>query len=303
MSHSTIADAADQAPDKPFVSVIVPVFKDVQGLWRLLASLCHQTLTDFEVIVVDNGSAPPISINGDHALRIRLLRCPTPGSYAARNVGAAAAMGTALAFIDADCFADSQWLETGLSRLASQRGISLVGGEVLFTDPTPRNGISLYQTAVGFQQEANIHRHGFSATANLFCTSEQFHCVGPFDERLLSGGDREWAWRAATLGFGIVFEPTCIVLTPPRTSWLSAIRQSRRVAAGRLHLRKHALSHAGPGALKPHRNIGQSVLWLLQHDGLNRWEKLAVGCAAIVLKVVALVESLRVRLGFQAERR
>lgn len=287
----------------PHISIVIPVFNDAAGVARLLDSLRRQTQQNFEALVVDNGSNPPIALDGGRPSHVRILNCSIPGSYAARNHGARAAAGQVLAFTDADCVAAPDWLEKGLERLETERGTAMVGGDVLYDDPAPRNGVSLYQAAAGFQQRPNIERHGFSATANLFCTADQFRRIGPFDERLLSGGDREWAWRAATRGIRIVFEPRSIVRTRPRSTWSGAIRQARRVAAGRLHLRQHGLAHAGERALRPHRSLIESLAWLTEQEHLTAREKLSVLVAAIVLKGVALVETVRVRAGFQAERR
>lgn len=292
--------------DKPqLISIIIPVFNDLEGIARTLEGVSRQSWPQnyIEVIVVDNGSDQPVALESEYAFSVQVIRCETPGSYAARNAGIAAAKGDVFAFTDADCVADPDWLEFGLERVTSKGTAFIVGGEVLFTEPVPRNGISLYQSAVGFQQAQNIHGHRFSATANLFCAAETFRLIGPFDERLLSGGDREWSWRAQSKGIDLVFEPRSVVRTAPRTSWASAIRQARRVAAGRLHLLKHGLAHAGDRALRPHRTTRQSLIWLIQQEQFGTREKFSVLTAAIVLKGIGLIETLRVQLGSQPERR
>ena len=53
------------------VSVIIPVFNDLAGLLRCLDGLERQTYpaSKIQVVVVDNGSTPPISINGSYLSR------------------------------------------------------------------------------------------------------------------------------------------------------------------------------------------------------------------------------------------
>ncbi|MEM8761253.1 MAG: glycosyltransferase family A protein, partial [Pseudomonadota bacterium] len=99
----------------PGISVIIPVFNDAGGLARCLDALARQTdAAPFEVIVVDNGSDPPLDPATLPALpSLRLIRETAPGSYAARNAGIAAARAAILAFTDADCRPRPDWLAAG----------------------------------------------------------------------------------------------------------------------------------------------------------------------------------------------
>lgn len=306
MSTPAKAEVISNNPSaKPKVSIIIPVFNDQDGLDIALSSLQSQTYPSdsFEVLVVDNGSCPPIRISDFEGLRVRILQCETPGSYAARNAGAEAASGEIFAFTDADCSPCKEWLERGVASLTAGKGKWVVGGDVRFVPTESPAAVALYQITTGFGQESNIQEHGFSATANLICTRTQFDAVGPFDPRLLSGGDREWCWRAAKLGLGLVFEPAAIVHTQPRTDLLGAIRQARRVAAGRKMLRELELEHAGPQALNRRRSIFQAASWILRRQNLGFLDRLRVLAVASVVRVAAAWEQLRLATGAAAERR
>lgn len=300
--------AVNESPHKdvlPLASVIIPVYNDQEGLLGCLQALSVQTYgTDrFEVIIVDNASKPAIRIEGSHPFHMRLVECEVPGSYAARNVGARLAAGDILAFTDADCAPCSEWIERGVETLLAGEGRRIVGGEVKIAEPRPRSGAALYQYATGFRQEANIKQKAFTVTANLLCTREQFQAIGPFDERLLSGGDREWSWRAAEQGFVVAFEPRAIVNTPPRATLRSAIRQARRVAAGRHRLQKYGLDYLGPEAIAPHRSLRESFFWILTNRQLSYLERFRVLYAASVIKAATTAEAVRLFLGGKAERR
>lgn len=288
-----------------FVSVIIPVFNDEPGLRVCLAGLARQTYSEdrFEVIVVDNGSTPGVEIETGYPFAVHVEYCATPGSYAARNAGADKAKGTILAFTDADCEPQPGWLEEGVKALRRGSGRYIVGGAVEITKPVRSTGVSLYQRATGFSQRENIEKKGFTVTANVFCSSEQFRRIGPFEERLLSGGDREWSWRAFGKGIGLVYEPNAVVYTPPRVSLQPALRQARRVAAGRYYLRLYDLDHLGPEAIEPHRSITQSLFWILARTDFSLFDRLRMLSVAVLLKGVALLEMLRLRLGGNAERR
>lgn len=91
----------------PLVSVIVPVHNAERHLPSALESIRRQTLTDFEVILVDDGSTDSSgTILAEFAAsdpRARLISGPAVGSAgAARNAGLAIASGDYLAFLDAD---------------------------------------------------------------------------------------------------------------------------------------------------------------------------------------------------------
>jgi glycosyltransferase involved in cell wall biosynthesis len=289
----------------PFVSVIVPVFNDPTGIKNCLMALSLQSYpaARFEVIIVDNGSSPPIATPPLLPFRGRVEVCGKSGSYAARNAGAKIASGDILAFTDADCIPCVEWLTAGVAELGKHDNKCIIGGDVHISAPTVRTGVALYQYATGFQQKENIVNKGFTATANLFCTERQFAVVGPFDERLLSGGDRDWSWRAAQAGFGLAFAQLAFVDTAPRISLRSAIRQTRRTTAGRKHLRQHGLNIQGNNALSPHRSIGESVAWILKNTDLSSRERLKVLAVASILKGVSWLENLRLSLGGKAERR
>ena len=90
----------------PLVSVIVPVYNAEKTIENTLRSVLCQTLPDFEVVAVDDGSTDKsLSICRSLAQedsRIRVLSRPNGGCGAARNTALDAALGTYLCFVDAD---------------------------------------------------------------------------------------------------------------------------------------------------------------------------------------------------------
>ena len=108
------------------VSVIIPLYNKAPYVRRALDSVAAQTFTDFEVIVVDDGStdggAELVAAYGDS--RVRLLRQANAGPGAARNRGIAEARGDILAFLDAD----DVWLPVFLEE--SMRLLDRYGAEV-----------------------------------------------------------------------------------------------------------------------------------------------------------------------------
>ncbi|MEM6423936.1 MAG: glycosyltransferase family A protein, partial [Cyanobacteria bacterium P01_H01_bin.119] len=136
----------------PLVSVIIPVYNDAEHLALCLAALAQQTYkrSRTEIIVIDNGSDDPaltqtvVQPYDNVALAIE----PTPGSYAARNRGLALAQGEVIAFTDADCIPDRNWLAEGVRLLAETPNCGLVGGNIklFFQNPARPTMVELYES-------------------------------------------------------------------------------------------------------------------------------------------------------------
>ena len=87
------------------VTVIIPTKDRPELLERALRSIVGQTYVNLEILVVDDGSSPPVALSrglaGDH--RIRILRLdPSGGPAEARNLGIEKARGAVIAFLDDD---------------------------------------------------------------------------------------------------------------------------------------------------------------------------------------------------------
>lgn len=87
---------------RPSVSVVVPYFEQQRSLDLVLAALEQQTYRAFEVIVADDGSATAPLVRS--ALDVTVVSQEDRGfrAAAARNLGARAASGDVLCFLDAD---------------------------------------------------------------------------------------------------------------------------------------------------------------------------------------------------------
>ena len=100
----------------PFVSVIVPVYKGMTTLPACLDALEQQiyAVDRYEVLLIDNGENPAIEACIANYPHVNLLIESQPSSYIARNTGLAHAHGEGIAFTDADCIPDPNWLQAGM---------------------------------------------------------------------------------------------------------------------------------------------------------------------------------------------
>lgn len=118
----------------PLLSVIIPTRGRPERLMACLGTLARvrPPRDGWEVIVVDDGSAPPLPdevATAAPSLPIRVVRQPPSGLNAARNHGAATAHGRLLAFLDDDTLVDPGWAQA-LAQAFSDPACDAVGGRV-----------------------------------------------------------------------------------------------------------------------------------------------------------------------------
>jgi len=220
----------------PLISVVVPVYNDTVRLKECLRALTNQTYPRelFEVIVVDNGSEERVSGISDEFPFARVIYESKPSSYAARNKGVAAARGDVIAFTDADCIPSSQWLENGCKALSSVAGCGFVGGaiDVFYQNPNKPTWGEAWDQVFGFRQQLAIEMEGGVMTANVFTFREVLQKTGPFDERLRSLGDMDWAGKVLAVGYTGAFSADAVVRHPGRRTIRDILRRERRFAGG-----------------------------------------------------------------------
>lgn len=212
------------------ISVIIPHFNDLDRLSVCLDALTGQHgVAPLEIIVADNGS--PIDeqlllerIDG----RARLVHAPDRGAGPARNSGVAASSGTMLAFTDADCVPEPDWLANGIKALSDA---DLVGGQmtVFVEHDGPKSPAEAFEMVFAFDNAAYVADKGFSVTANLFTRREVFDRVGGF--RVGVSEDLDWCRRATAQGFRLSYCPGASVGHPARANWQQLKHKWLRIQA------------------------------------------------------------------------
>lgn len=99
----------------PFFSIVIPAYNTAKMLPACLESLISQTETDFEIIIVDDGSTDNTREIIEHYAviedRITLLHQPNSGVSSARNLGLSLAKGKYILFVDSDDELETKALE------------------------------------------------------------------------------------------------------------------------------------------------------------------------------------------------
>lgn len=297
-------------PGRPEVSVIVPVFNDGVGLSRCLEALDHQEGCSYEVVVIDNGSAPEQDIAGvvSHHPRASYVYEPRPGSYAARNAGLRHARADVIGFTDADCVPATDWVQRGRRHLLGC-DLGMVVGRIDVDVSNRPSSVELYDRVIAFPQEQHLRDLHFGATANVFTTRATIDAVGGFDPALKSGGDVEWGQRVAAAGIRQWYADDVVVRHPARRTFAQIFRRMQRVAGGvyeRSCVRGTFLARQWafvrvitPDLLPPVR----FALSLRRHPDLRGvWPRARVIAVMMLARYVSAWEKVRLKLGAVAVR-
>lgn len=221
-----------------FVSVIIPIYNDAEPLKICLEALENQTYPKdlYEVIVVDNGSNAAQDIKGlvCYFGQVETIYESFPSSYAARNKGLRQARGQIIAFTDADCIPDPNWIQNGVRNLLQVPNCGLLAGkiEIFFRDSHRPTVVELYESITAFPQEHLLKNRRFGATANIFTFKEVIENVGDFNNNLKSGGDMEWGRRVFAYGYNQVYAEDASVRHPARHSFEQLYKRTIRLAGG-----------------------------------------------------------------------
>jgi GT2 family glycosyltransferase len=292
----------------PFVSIIVPVYDDVESLARLMRALREQDYPQdcFECLVIDNLCGEPVQIPNDCIFPVRIFCEPRPGSYAARNRGLQHARGQILAFTDADCIPRREWLSSAVRRLeAADQPVMVAGGIEVFCQREIGGSVFEWHSVVNDLNQARfVAQYHFAATANMITTRKVFERVGPFNPALLSGGDLEWGQRAWSMGIDQVYAEEAVVRHPARSSFQSLIKKTRRIAGG------HYQFHDGKGD----RFLATmaTTLRIACASMCRSWQdprlptlgcRLRVVAIDVALRLIQIAEIVRLRLGGEPTRR
>ena len=192
----------------PHVSVIIPVFNSAHLIGQALRSVFAQTYTDFEVVVVDDGSKDQDALLGvlqEWPDRVHYVRQANGGPASARNTGIAHARGELIAFLDAD----DEWLPEKLARQVEYFATYPETG-LLHTGVVDE--VRPHAVAGGPPRSAFcdlFHTVFFVNTLTVMIPRRVLHEVGTFDERRevhIEDWDL-WLRIAARHPFGYLSEP------------------------------------------------------------------------------------------------
>lgn len=243
-----------QREDPPAISTITPVYNDPAGISDTLGSL---PLEDdrAEFVVIDNGSTDGTESVIEAFERsydsVRLLHEPGENSqFAARNTAIRATNSDVLAFVDADMILPDDWLSSVLEAFRATDA-EFMASNVELTMPDEPTFAARYDHHTGFPVKQYIETQHFAPTCCLTIGRSVFEDIGLFDDRLRSGGDKEFGTRASEAGYDLHFAPDVTMYHPTRNSVPALVDKASRVGRGHCQLQRYHPDRFGTPGIPP----------------------------------------------------
>lgn len=257
----------------PLVSVIIATYNYGHLIEEALASVSAQTYTNWECIVVDDGSTDDTEaivaafISANEKQSFRYISMANAGVSKARNVGIMHATGTYLQFLDADDQLSAHQLAKQIA-LHGENDCSLVfsASHFFIQDDHGRYSVEKYpaglmatETLIGETLIKRLVEHNLFTISSALVRSADVKAVGMFDE---INHNEDWLlwFKVALYHPNFVFNDAKETITQIRLHRGSAISNRRKMFEGEVWVRQQFSA-----LLKAHAAANQ-LRWLVQYN-------------------------------------
>ncbi|EKD98588.1 MAG: hypothetical protein ACD_23C00354G0001, partial [uncultured bacterium] len=256
-------------PENPVVSIVIPVYGQIDYTYNCLRSLwSHRSHYSFEVIVVDDCSPDNTlevlkTING-----IRVVHNETnSGFIRSCNIGAKAANGQYVHFLNNDTQVTAGWLDELVRTFDEFPGTGLAGSKLIYPDGTLQEaGGIVWQDGsawnFGRNQDPSLPIYNYArevdycSGASIMLPRELFEKLGGFDEHYLPAyaEDVDLALKVRDLGYRVIYQPLSVVVhfegVTSGTDTTKGVKAYQVENIRKLYARWHArlMQHQPPGA-------------------------------------------------------
>jgi glycosyltransferase involved in cell wall biosynthesis len=227
---------------QPLISIVVPHFNRSALLAETLDSIRAQAYENWEVLVVDDGSAD-VEWSAVQRLcggNVRVIRRTDgqKGPSRCRNLGAAEAKGEYLVFVDSDDLLAPWCLDERMVMVQSETGADFWVFPVLLFERRPGDSVICWNQFAGDDDlERFLKSDPPWHTSSPVWSKEAFLSLGGFNERVMYGDDAELHARALLRALRIQKFPGCLpdlfIRRGPEqritSGWSSALIESRRI--------------------------------------------------------------------------
>lgn len=261
-----------------------------------LDALARQTLParSFEVIVVDDGSEPPLALDPwlwAEKFSLKVVCQKSSGPSSARNRGVAEACGHFIAFTDDDCLPEPAWIETLVAEL--EECPSALCGTVT-VNGLPGNlwsATSQYIIDLVYAHFNSCPNDAYFLTSNnMACRRENFLGLGGFDTGFLKAGaeDRDFCDRWRMSGNPLHLIPKPLLQHRHKQSFLKFVDIHYRYGRGAF-VYQSKRQMRGSGTMKEdmgfHRSL-PSLISRIQTDGEGNLLKIGIFFGLVIWQLV-----------------
>lgn len=254
------------------LSLIIPLYNRPDEIRELLDSLCLQSDSDFELIIVEDGSQVKseeiVQAYADR-LRVRYFFKPNSGPGQSRNYGAERAQGNYFIFLDSDCIIPSNYIKS-VKAFLSCDPVDAFGGP-----DRADESFSPIQKAINYSMTALFTTGGIRGSKhsvekfhprsfNMGYTKEVFETTAGF-AKMRFGEDIDMSIRMMKAGFSTALIPEAYVYHKRRTSFKQFYKQVHNSGIARINLYKRhpeslKLLHFFPAAFTLYV-LGSLLVW------------------------------------------
>lgn len=233
-------------------SIIVPVYNRPDEVDELLQSLCEQTVKDFEVIIVEDGSIKPCKdVCNKYAgiLSLHYYAKENSGPGQSRNYGAERANGEYFIILDSDVVLPSGYLQAIEEELAQQPCEAFGGPDAAHPDFTPVQKAISYSMTSFFTTggirggKAKLDKF-YPRSFNMGIRRDVYQQLGGFT-KMRFGEDIDFSYRIVEAGYQPRLFPEAWVWHKRRTDFRKFFRQVYNSGIARINLEKRH-----PGTMK-----------------------------------------------------
>ena len=233
-------------------SIIVPVYNRPDEVDELLQSLCEQSLKDFEVVIVEDGSQKDCKeVVGRYTdrLDVKYFMKPNSGPGQSRNYGAERAQGYYLLVLDSDVVLPTGYLQAVDDELRRQPADAFGGPDAAhpsFTDVQKAISYSMtsFFTTGGIRGGKKKLDKFYPRSFNMGIRRDVYLQLGGFS-KMRFGEDIDFSYRIVEAGYQPRLLPSAWVWHKRRTDFRKFFRQVYNSGIARINLEKRH-----PGTLK-----------------------------------------------------
>lgn len=226
-------------------SLIVPVFNRPEEVDELLQSLVSQSIADFEVLIVEDGSALPCKDVVDKyvgQLDVKYYVKPNSGPGMSRNYGAERAQGEYLIVLDSDCVIPCNYLKEIEKELQENPADAFGGPDRAHESFSPvqkaiNYSMTSFFTTGGIRGGKKKMDKFYPRSFNMGIRSDVYKALGGFS-KMRFGEDIDFSIRIFDGGYKCRLFPEAWVWHKRRTDFTKFFRQVHNSGIARIHLYK-----------------------------------------------------------------